>query len=145
MKKLLIFGFMGISIFLFYNLQYSKSEASSFGEPENSRVLAEAVKASGGSYNLSFKLALNDGIALNMEGPWKFTIKAHEGLVLSQTEFTGKELNQAVPGYAVQSTGVPSTPKGKVDYTLIAFICTKDKTRCFREVHNGSLAWGAKN
>jgi hypothetical protein len=141
MKKFLIFAALSIPAFFFYNYQFSETEAKSFGDPENSSVATSVVKADGGSLNFTIKINLKEGIAFNMDAPWKLSIKKFDGLTLDKTESVAKDFVSELPGYKFQSIGKPTLPAGKIEYSLIAFICTKDKSRCFREVHNGNIDW----
>jgi hypothetical protein len=143
MKKFLIVAILSVPALFFYSYKFSETEALSLGEPVNSSVEAAATLADSGTYNFTIKIGLKDGIALNVDAPWKLTIKAHEGLTLDKTESVAKDFDPKLPGFKFQSTDKPTATKGKVDFTLVAFICTKDKTRCFREVHDGSINWGS--
>jgi len=50
-------------------------------------------------------------------------------------------MDEKLPGFVVATAGKPAKAKGELDYTMVAFVCTKEKTQCFREVYNGKAAW----
>lgn len=117
-------------------------ESYSFGKPVHTKIVTEK-KLEGDLLTVSFKVDILDTKtnAFSFEGtPWQFKIKAVEGAKFSQDKFTEKELNRDLPGYTlVSQKGVEKT--GKMDYSFVAFVCTKDKTRCYREAHNASIEW----
>ena len=50
-------------------------------------------------------------------------------------ELLAKEL------YGGDAAAKPEKPAGEVEYSMVAFVCTKDKAQCFREVHKGKVPW----
>lgn len=113
--------------------------AFGFGKPENSKVEANA-KLDGGNVQLTFKVLANDGHLITLDAPWKLTLKSHDGLTFTQEAFSKKDMKEELPGWVVASTAA-SKATGDVSWELAAFICTKDKTACYREVHEGKTNW----
>ena len=109
---------------------------------EHAKVDASA-KLDGKKVELTFKAIPDAGMKINLEGPWKLDVKAHDGLELAKSTFTKAEMQEGLPGFVVKSTAAPTKKSGEVEYALTVFVCTEDKTACFREVHNGKAAWTA--
>jgi len=92
---------------------------------------------------ISFKFTLNipKDLVFNDEGPWKLKLKTHEGLSFDKEELTVKDVKKDVPGFVITTREKPSKTNGAMDYTLTSFVCAKDKSKCYREVHNGTTNW----
>lgn len=114
-----------------------------FMEPENS-VLETKVVPQGAGIELIFKVTPKKGIKLTQEGPWSLTLTDTDGLGLSLTKgqfsLNADKYDSGVPGFKVP-VATASKTSGSVSYKLRAFVCTEDKTRCFPELHKGSLDW----
>ncbi len=113
--------------------------AFGFGKPENSKVESSA-KLDGANVQLTFKVLANEGHVVTLDAPWKLTLKTHDGLTFAQAAFSKKDMKEELPGWIVASTAA-SKATGDVSWELAAFICTKDKTSCYREVHEGKTNW----
>lgn len=107
------------------------SEPSKLSNDKYSQVVIEKVKNKG-DIKFNFKVKIAEGIKYNWDGPWKFKFKG-EG-VTEKTMGTS-DFDKTLGGYAVT---VPADSKS-LEYRLTAFVCTKDKTRCFREVHKETI------
>ena len=105
----------------------------------NSRVDVTRDKKS-----LIFKVTPNDGLVINLEGPWKLDVKEHAGLKLEKLTYDRKVLNETLTGFEVPVAAESGVVKGTVTYRLVAFVCTKDKSRCYRDVHESSAHWQDK-
>ena len=82
---------------------------------------------------LTFKTSPAEGLSINPEGPWNLKITDAGGLKLEKMEFKRAEWKEQISGFTAKAT--PAKEKtGIIKYKLVAFICTKDKTQCFREV-----------
>jgi hypothetical protein len=92
---------------------------------------------------MTFKVVPKEGMAINMEGPWKLEIEAPEGTSLAKKTLEKADMDAKLPGFVVSGTLKGPIPKGGyvAPYKLIAFVCTADKTKCFREVHKGEVRW----
>ncbi len=94
-----------------------------------------------GNLELTFKVLPTNGLHINLDGPWKLEIKGHEGLAFDKDTLAKKDLNEGLTGFVVTTKAAPAKPAGELEYALTAFVCTDDKTACFREVHNGKATW----
>lgn len=118
----------------------STSALAQMGEPKYGAVVVES-KAAGDNLEFHFRTEPKDGMAINLEGPWKLELKTHEGLTFAKTTFTRAELDEKTAGYKFATTAKPAKPEGELEYSFTTFVCTKDKTQCFREVHKGKAGW----
>ena len=107
--------------------------------PIHVHAILQSALQKDGSMEIQFKVVPNDDMAITFDAPWQLTFKDHPGLKAEKKSFGVKELDQKLPGFAVKVQ--PEANSGDLKYKLIAFICTKDKTRCYREVHDTSMAW----
>lgn len=112
-------------------------------EPDKHSSVAVTTAAKGANLELTFKILPTSGLHINLEGPWKLQMKTHDGLSFDNDTLVRKDLNEGLTGFVVTSKSAPTKPAGAIDYTLIAFVCTNDKTSCYRDVHNGKAAWSA--
>lgn len=107
------------------------SEPSKLSNDKYSQVVVEKVKGKT-DLKINFKVKIADGIKYNWEGPWKLKFKG-EGI--AEKTMGTSDFDKSLGGYAVT---VPANSKS-LEYRLTAFVCTKDKTRCFREVHKETI------
>lgn len=114
--------------------------STALAAPEHAKIDA-AAQSAGDKLQLTFKVVPDAGLHANMEGPWKLELKNTDGLALVKTTFAKGDMDDKLPGFVVQTTAKPAKLGGDVDYTLTAFVCTDDKTQCYREVHTGKLPW----
>ena len=110
--------------------------------PEHAKIDAAADKA-GDKVELRFKVVPESGLHVNMEGPWKLELTGTDGLGLQKTTFAKGDMDEKLPGFVVKTAAKPAKAAGDVEYKLTAFVCTDDKTQCYREVHTGKLPWKA--
>ena len=124
-----------------------KSLAISFYLCASSSVLAAGkatveVSAKGQADNrveLTFKTLPNADLAINKEGPWKLEVLSSGKLKFDKKEFKRGDWKEDIAGFTLLSSPA-KTKNEKVKYKLTAFICTKDKSQCFREVLEGVAA-----
>ncbi len=91
---------------------------------------------------LSFTTKAATGLVINPEGPWKLTVKDAGTIKLDKMEYKREEWNEKNATFT--ATGVPSDKKTTdVNYKMIVFVCTKEKSQCFREVVEGptTVTW----
>lgn len=122
----------------------SASSAAAQAPATHSEVNAqgEAVAATANQLRLVFAVRPASGLHINLEGPWALTLKNPSGGVsLAKTGWTKADLDDKLPGFVAQASVTPQTNTGDVDYDLVAFVCTDDKTQCYRDVHHGRLHW----
>ena len=121
---------------------FAAQAALGLGEPVNSKVEVTTKKDDGKkAVTFEFKIVPNDGMVVTFDAPWKLDIKDKDGLAVFEKASLGKpDMDEKLPGFIVTSKPNAGS-KGKLEYTLVAFICTKDKTACYREVHKGAADW----
>ena len=117
--------------------------AYGFGKPQHSKVSVQSTPKDG-NLEFVFKIEPNSDMSVTFDAPWTLDIKNAEGLTLSKEKLKKSDLDQKLPGFKVSTTAAPKAKSGEVEYKLVSFICTKDKTRCYREVHKGKHNWAAK-
>lgn len=91
---------------------------------------------------LTFKTLPANDLAINKDGPWKLEILNSGKLKFEKKEYKRGDWKEDIAGFTVISSPA-KTKSEKIKYKLIAFICTKDKSQCFREVVEGtaSVTW----
>ena len=115
-------------------------QAFAFGEPRNSSVAVDA-KPQGQNLQLAFKVSPKAGLHINLEGPWKLEIKNTGGLAFAKTTLVRTDMDEKLPGFILTTTAKPAQAHGEVAYKLTAFVCTNDKTQCYRDVHTCKAPW----
>lgn len=125
-----------------FALLLTASPALAFGGPPKHSAVAVEARAGDGAQQFTFKVEPKNDMIVNFDAPWKLEVKGHDGLTLPKTTFARGDLDEKLPGYVVSAKA--GKPQGDLEYSLTAFICTKDKTQCFREVHTGKTTWAAK-
>jgi hypothetical protein len=115
--------------------------AFAFGaHPEHSAVDVQA-KDDAGAKQFTLKIEAKSGMVVNFDAPWKLELKGHDGLSVAKTSYAKADMDEKLPGFVFAAK--TEKPQGDLEYALTAFVCTQDKTQCFREVHNGKAAWTA--
>ena len=104
-------------------------------------AVAAAAKPAGGGIAFEFKVNPAHGLHINMEGPWKLELTDTAGLAFAKTTLTKGEMDEKLPGFTIKTAGLPQAKSGDVGYKLTAFVCTDDKTQCFRDVLSGKVGW----
>lgn len=82
---------------------------------------------------LSFKAIPKEGLVINPDGPWKLEIKDPGSLKFDKQEFKRSEWQEALGGFTAQATA-NKEKSATIKYKLVAFMCTKDKSQCYRDV-----------
>ena len=90
----------------------------------------------------TFKTYPVGDLVINKEGPWKLEIISSGKIKFDKTEYKRADWKEDLAGF----TALGSASKGNsetIKYKLVAFVCTKDKSQCFREVVDGSskVSW----
>lgn len=111
----------------------------------HSEVTAQS-SVKGKTVELDFKVQISEAHNKEIqisEGPWRLELVNAQGLKLETKDgkFETKAFDQSFPGFKVKAEIDGAATAGKVDYTLKAFVCKTDKTRCFPETHKGTLEW----
>ncbi len=115
-----------------------------FGGADSSNLTSiEVVKEAQKNQTLSFKFEVKipTDLVFNGEGPWKLKLKKHDGLSFEKTEWGAKDVDSNIPGFLIVTNQKPQSKAGLLEYSLTAFVCSKDKSKCYREVHNGTTNW----
>ena len=109
------------------------------------KVDVSAKKDGNDSYQVNFAVKPQAGMQLTYEAPWKLTLVEASGLSYQgsarqkekdnkkQYIYTKAEMDDKIPGYLVKINKQEKKP-AEITYTLEAFSCTKDKSRCFKDV-----------
>lgn len=101
-----------------------------------------AKKTSHSDVELTFTAKPSEGLKINNEGPWKLEIKDQGSLEFSKSEFKRTDWDDKISGFSVIAK--PSKSKtSTIKFRLTAFVCTQEKTQCFREVleDSASVKW----
>ncbi|MEI6834840.1 MAG: hypothetical protein WCL28_12695 [bacterium] len=85
---------------------------------------------------LTFKTLPSADLAINKDGPWKLEVLSSGNLKFDKKELKRGDWKEDIAGFTLLSSPA-KTKNEKVKYKLTAFICTKDKSQCFREVVEG--------
>jgi hypothetical protein len=113
-----------------------------FADPNAKRatVTVQAQKSAlAGAVQVQFKTTAGDGLKINADGPWKLEIKGATGLKFEKTEFKRDTWKENIAGFEVPAKLDSTTTKsGDVKYKLTTFVCTIDKSMCYREVVEGN-------
>jgi hypothetical protein len=74
------------------------------------------------------------GLIVNDEGPWKLEIKGSKGVDFKVKEVKRGEWIADVAGFRVDYSPVAGAKDAEVEFKMVTFVCTKDKSICYREV-----------
>lgn len=107
--------------------------------PEHSKV-AISQKKDGDLLSIAFKVEPHQGLKVTLDAPWKLVIESQD-LSLAKTTLSKADLDANLPGFVVKTATKPKASQGKLQYTLTSFVCTEEKTQCYREVHTGFHSW----
>lgn len=104
-----------------------------------------------GHVNLTLELRPISDMLLTLDAPWKLKIKKDKQLGLNEVSFKKDELfaklcstkSDTELSCSLVSKSSPTNKKGDLLIEFTTFVCTKDKTRCYREVHKVEHEWSA--
>ena len=136
-------GYLTISLFLW---SASEGQSFGFGKPEHSVLKIQMNTTIPKATEFSFQVVPNQGMKATLEAPWKLSIDNNKGVLFATKELSLDKLIQGSktapvdPSFELVSTK-PLAKVGSFDYRVVSFICTKDQTRCYREVHKGRYNW----
>ena len=114
----------------FFVLLVSTSTAFAAGK---ARVTVAAKSIAGNKIELTFQTTPADGLAINGEGPWSLDVVDAGKITPAKKSYKRPEWKSDVAGFVV-TADASGQKSADIKYKLVAFICTKDKTQCFREV-----------
>lgn len=109
---------------------------------QHSSMDAKAVVGQKGELTMTFKIAAGEGMMLTHQAPWSVTLTEVEGAQLEgakEGKFETLDYDKELPGFTVKTTS--TADKGSANYKMKAFVCTKDKSRCFPQTHKGKISW----
>jgi hypothetical protein len=75
-----------------------------------------------------------DGLKINADGPWKLVIKSVTGGKVATTEFQRPEWKEEIAGFEIPLQADKFSKDVEVAFKMTTFVCTKDKSTCYREV-----------
>jgi hypothetical protein len=78
------------------------------------------------------------GLVINNDGPWKLTVENAQGFTV--TNKTSTNYSDKTPGIVTLEAKADAKAKSKkhsFDYQFTTFVCTADKSMCYREVLKG--------
>jgi hypothetical protein len=99
------------------------------------------TKLTGDNLEFTFKVEPKPGLEINLEGPWKLELKTSDGMKFAKTTLGRGEFDDKSESFKFATTAKPSKPSGEIEYKFVTFVCTKAKTQCFRDVHEGKTPW----
>ena len=129
-------NFLGIMVGL-----WVAAPAFAVGAELHSSIDVKTAREKDGKLTFTFKVVPGDKMVINNDGPWKLDIKKSEGITFSTTTLPKAEMKESIPGFTLTSAAPPAAKSGKVEYQMVAFVCTKDKTLCYRDVHKTTASW----
>lgn len=110
--------------------------------PSNSKqasVQVDWAAQPDGQLKFNFKAVPGKGLKINTEGPWSLELKAHDGLTVEKSKLVRADFQADLGGFSLLSK--PKGKSGKVTYKMVVFVCTENKSQCFRDVQQGSFDW----
>lgn len=87
-----------------------------------------------GATKLVFKTVPNDGLVINHEGPWSLEIKNITGVKSNVKTLKRSDWKEDTATFDLPVVADASAKEADVQYKLVSFVCTKEKTQCYREV-----------
>ncbi len=111
----------------------AKAEGKAAGK---ATVEVTALSQPDSRVQFTFKTVPHGDLVVNKEGPWKLEIISSGKIQFDKKELKRPDWKEDIAGFLL--TSAPSKTKSeKIKYKLVAFVCTKDKSQCFREVVQG--------
>ena len=96
-----------------------------------------SINKDGKNIKLAFATKAGDGLKVNPDGPWKLEIKQIKGVKAATTTFNKDAWQADISGFKVAGTPEAGAKEIEVQYKMTTFVCTVDKTMCYREVVEG--------
>lgn len=113
--------------------------------PAKHSKLEVIQETKGADITLTFKVTPDADMTATIDNaPWSLALEKVQGLTFTKQpeKWTVKdpEMDVKLPGFKIVGKATGAT--AGFDYNLRAFVCTKDKTRCYPEQHKGQ--WSGK-
>jgi hypothetical protein len=111
-------------------------------EPKKHTSVDPSVKAlADGNFEFTFKVVVPGDLVVNNDAPWKLEVKEAKGLTFAEMTYGAKATKPDLPGFVITTKTKPTAQEGSLEYSLVAFACTKNKDNCYRDVHKGTVPW----
>lgn len=117
---------------------------SAFLDPVHSKLTINIEAIGDCKARLVFKVSPDADMKLTPDAPWSVTIAKDSGFIFedNQNEYKNKHLDRKLPGFNVMAEPQNRTkPSGEMQYELRSFVCSKDGSKCFPELHKGTYKW----
>jgi len=111
-------------------------------EKKNSQVMVSIVKTKSGS-ELTFKTIpkIVEGVPMvindQKNAPWSLKIKEAKGIQFSNKTLGRKDFSLKTPGFKISAKH--TNKPWSFTYKMRVFVCTKNKDKCFTEMHKGQV------
>ncbi len=89
---------------------------------------------------VEFKVKAHNDYLITLEAPWSIELSKPEGISFSNKKdvFKSKKMIEKIPGFKETVELQDGAKESSFDYKIKAFVCTKDKKRCFPQSLKGS-------
>jgi hypothetical protein len=77
------------------------------------------------------------GHKVSFDAPWSLELSEPKGVQFANAKLKKDDLQKDLPGFAIKGQRQVGSKEASFSYKMIAFICTTDATRCYREVYIG--------
>ena len=105
--------------------------------PSAKAKVSVSSKKEGKNVTLSFATLPGEGLKINGDGPWKLEIKDAKGIKLDKFELKRDAWKEDIAGFQVKGTPASDAKSLEIQYKMTTFVCTTDKSMCYREVVDG--------
>jgi hypothetical protein len=102
------------------------------------------VQVEDNQLTVDFMVEPNEDMQITIDqAPWSLSIKEATNLTTPAAELNQdqKSFRKDLSGFQLTAPIKEGAKSGELKYQLKAFICTKDKTRCYPQFHNGQVKW----
>lgn len=123
--------YLGFLSWLISPITYANTNKPQYG------ALEFANKAKGDTLEIQLIVKPVPGHKVSFDAPWSLELSDAKGVQFTQTQLKKDDLQQDLPGFAIKGQWQVGSKEVSFAYKMIAFICTTDATRCYREVYSG--------
>ncbi len=116
----------------------------SFGKPDHSEISVQYTqKEENGKF--VFKATPKGALVANFSSaPWSMKIRNSTNIEFIKKILDVGMLDKNLPGFHLSAT-LNNREDFSFDFDFVAFVCTKDKTKCYRDSHKRTCHWDKKN
>ena len=112
--------------------------ALAFGSNHSS--LEPQVTSQDNSLEAIFVIKANPGLELTFDAPWTLEVSNVKHLdIADKNDLIVKDFDKSISGMRFKAIVTQNAESVSFDYKVKAFVCTKDKTRCYPQTHKGSI------